>query len=167
VSTSLLKIKQNQGAQRVSIAYFKKIMVGSLLLLISSISYADDAIYTGIFSNKALDGYDTVAYFTENKPVKGSSDYQTEYKGADWYFSSNENLQAFLVSPEKYAPQYGGYCAWAVSAKNDFAPGDPDEWSLVDGKLYLNYNAKIKAKWEADRVNHITQADRNWPELIN
>ncbi|USD41742.1 YHS domain-containing protein [Vibrio sp. SCSIO 43135] len=136
-------------------------------LFTSSVSYAEDEIYTGIFSNKALAGYDTVAYFTENKPVKGSSKFQTEYKGADWYFSSQQNLDAFVAEPEKYAPQYGGYCAWAVSAKNDFAPGDPHEWSLVDGKLYLNYDDDIKQRWEQDRTYHITQADKNWPNLIN
>ena len=167
MNTSLLKTTRNQSVQGVSISSFIKIMVGSFLLLLSTLSVADDEIYTGIFSSKALDGYDTVAYFTENKPVKGSSDYKTKYKGADWYFSSNENRQTFIANPEKYAPQYGGYCAWAVSAKNDFAPGDPEEWSLVDGKLYLNYNDDIKTQWEADQANHIVQADKNWPALIN
>ncbi|MGF1695095.1 YHS domain-containing protein [Vibrio kyushuensis] len=141
-------------------------MLGGLLLLISSHGYAADEIYTGFFSSKALGGYDTVAYFTDGKPVKGSTDFQTEYKGADWLFSSHENLQAFIANPNKYAPQYGGYCAWAVSEKNDFAPGDPEQWSLVDGKLYLNYNSDIKRQWEAKQAHHIAQADKHWPSLI-
>ena len=137
-----------------------------MLLFVSSFSYASDEVYTGFFNNKALSGYDSVAYFTENAPVKGLAEFKTEYKEADWYFSSQENLQAFIANPEKYAPQYGGYCAWAISEKNDFAPGDPEQWSLVDGKLYLNYNEDIKNKWESDRTQHITQANQNWPSLI-
>ncbi len=88
-----------------------KNLSGLLLLLASSFGYAADEIYTGIFSSKALDGYDTVSYFTDNKPVKGRSEFKTEYKDADWYFASHENLQAFVADPQKYAPQYGGYCA--------------------------------------------------------
>lgn len=137
-----------------------------ILFSISQFTFAADDIYTGIFSSKALDGYDTVAYFTEGKPIEGSKKFTTEYKGADWYFSSQQNLDAFVHNPERYAPQYGGYCAWAVSAKNDFAPGDPMQWSIVDNKLYLNYDQEIKQRWESDRELHITQADKNWPELI-
>jgi len=137
-----------------------------ILFSISQFAFAADDIYTGIFSNKALDGYDTVAYFTEEKPIKGSKKFTTEYKGADWYFSSQKNLDAFVHNPERYAPQYGGYCAWAVSEKNDFAPGDPMQWSIVDNKLYLNYDQEIKQRWESARDQHITQANKNWPELI-
>lgn len=143
-----------------------KKLLGLLLLSISTFSHAADAIYTGIFSNKALDGYDTVAYFTENKPVKGLSQYATEYKGADWYFSSSQNLNAFIANPTQYAPQYGGYCAWAISAKNDFASGDPTQWAIVDNKLYLNYDQEIKQRWDNERALHIKQADKNWPSLI-
>lgn len=101
-----------------------KRLLGLLLLFVSSVSLAEDEIYTSFLSNKALSGYDTVAYFTEGEPVKGSSDFSTLYKNAQWYFSSKENLELFLNNPNQYAPQYGGYCAWAVSEKNDFAPGD-------------------------------------------
>lgn len=143
-----------------------KIVLSVLLLVVSQFSFAADAISTGFLSNKAVSGYDTVAYFTENHPVKGSSQYKTKYQGADWYFSSQENLDLFLAEPEKYAPQYGGYCAWAVSAKGDFAPSDPEKWAIVDDKLYLNYNQSVKEKWDADRALHIQQADKNWPNLI-
>lgn len=88
-----------------------------LIMLFSFPTFAADEIYTGIFSNKAVSGYDTVAYFTQGKPVKGDSKWQTEYKGADWYFSSQENLDKFKADPDAYAPQYGGYCAWAISAR--------------------------------------------------
>ncbi|WP_369920874.1 YHS domain-containing (seleno)protein [Marinomonas polaris] len=135
-------------------------------LFISSLAFAQDEIYTGYFSNKALSGYDTVAYFTDQKPVEGSAKYVTEYKGADWYFASQQHLDMFKTEPEKYAPQYGGYCAWAVSAKNDFASADPKDWAVVDGKLYLNYDDDIKRKWDQDPALHIKQADANWPTLI-
>lgn len=137
-----------------------------IIVLFSLPALAADEISTGIFSNKAVSGYDTVAYFTQGKPVKGDSKWQTEYKGADWYFSSQANLDTFKADPEAYVPQYGGYCAWAVSAKNDFAPSDPQQWAIVDGKLYLNYNAEVKNWWDDDRAGHISQADKNWPTLI-
>ncbi|RDL45628.1 YHS domain protein [Marinomonas piezotolerans] len=138
-----------------------------LMMLLSGVVYAQDLIYTGFFSNKALNGYDTVAYFTDNKPIKGDEKYVTEYKGANWYFSSAEHLSMFKENPEKYAPQYGGYCAWAVAAKSDFASGDPNQWSLIDGKLYLNYNADVKADWDKDPQGFIKKGDQNWPKLIN
>lgn len=143
-----------------------KRLLGLLLLLVSNVSLAEDEIYTSFLSNKALSGYDTVAYFTKGEPVKGSSDFSTLYKNAQWYFSSKENLELFLNNPNQYAPQYGGYCAWAVSEKNDFAPGDPNQWAIVDGKLYLNYDKKIKTLWDANQAVHIQQADKNWPNLI-
>lgn len=141
-------------------------LITMVMLLVSPYVCAADEIYTGFFSSKALDGYDTVAYFTSGKPVEGSKKFNTEYKGADWYFSSEKNLTLFVNNPEKYAPQYGGYCAWAVSAKSDFAPGDPHQWSIVDNKLYLNYDQEIKQRWEQDQAQHIQQADKVWPKLI-
>ncbi|MGX9416729.1 YHS domain-containing (seleno)protein [Vibrio sp. RC27] len=143
-----------------------KYIMATMLFFFTHLSFAADAISTSFLSNKAVSGYDTVAYFTEGKPVKGSSTFKTEYMGADWLFASQEHLDLFLAEPEKYAPQYGGYCAWAVSAQNDFAPSDPTKWAIVDDKLYLNYNASVKEKWDADRALHITQADTNWPALI-
>jgi YHS domain-containing protein len=137
------------------------------LILVSHFGYAQDKISTGYFSNKAVSGYDTVAYFTDSKPVKGDSKYTSKYQGADWYFASQEHLNMFKADPEKYAPQYGGYCAWAISDQNDFASSDPNQWAIVDGKLYLNYSKSVKEKWDSDRTLHITQADKNWPQLIN
>lgn len=143
-----------------------KALLFILLNLFTFSSFAADKVYTGFFSNKAVDGYDVVAYFTQGEPVQGDSDWQVEYQGADWYFSSKENLALFKADPEKYVPQYGGYCAWAVSAKNDFAPADPNQWAIVDGKLYLNYDAEVKAWWDDDQAGHIVQADKNWPQLV-
>lgn len=143
-----------------------KKIIAFALFFVSQIGYSADLISTGYLSNKAVSGYDTVAYFTEGKPVKGDSKYKTKYQGANWYFSSQANLDMFVAEPEKYAPQYGGYCAWAISVNNAFASSDPKQWAIVDGKLYLNYNQDVKNKWDADRTLHISQADKNWPALI-
>ena len=97
--------------------------------------------------------------------MKGSSDFETEWKGATWRFASAANREAFLADPEKYAPQYGGYCAWAVS-QGQTAPIEPEQWSIVDGKLYLNYNADVQAKWKADVPGFIARADENWPKVL-
>lgn len=129
-------------------------------------AFADkDPVYTGNFSNVAVEGYDPVAYFTEGKPVKGDKDFTTEYQGAEWRFSSQANLDAFLADPEKYAPQYGGYCAWAVS-QGYTAKGDAKHWKIVDGKLYLNYNSSIQKKWEKDIPGFIQSADASWPTVL-
>ncbi|MBV6631443.1 MAG: YHS domain-containing protein [Alphaproteobacteria bacterium] len=136
--------------------------VGTAVVLGSPLkAEARDPVYTGTFSSNAVSGYDTVAYFTEGKPVEGSSEFQTEWNGATWKFSSAENLAKFEADPERYAPQYGGYCAWAM-AKGQFASTQPENWAIVDGKLYLNYNDAIQARWDADIPNFISQADTQW-----
>ena len=143
-----------------------QLVILSVVLLFGCTSvYAEEPIYTGFLSSKAVGGYDSVAYFTESKPVKGEKKFSTHYMGAEWRFSSEENKALFTADPEKYAPQYGGYCAWAV-ADNSFAKGDPKQWSIVDGKLYLNYNAEIKSKWSQDSAELIVKGDNNWPNLI-
>lgn len=124
-----------------------------------------DPIYTGTFSNLAVQGYDPVAYFTVGEPVKGDKDFSTAYQGAQFRFASQENLDAFLADPEAYAPQYGGYCAWAV-AQGYTAKGDARRWSIVDGKLYLNYNRKVQSDWEADIPGFIQSGDQNWPVIL-
>lgn len=143
-----------------------KWLVGVFLVMVSSVSFAQAPIYTGFFSNKALNGYDTVAYFTEHQAVKGKSDFSTEYKGAKWLFASQQHLDLFVAEPEKYAPQYGGYCAWAVAAKNDFASADPNEWAIISGRLFLNYDEEIKARWDKSTAKFIKEGDKNWPNLI-
>lgn len=129
-------------------------------------AFAAPEIYTGRFSNTALQGYDTVAYFTEGRPVQGSSDFTTEYKGVVWKFSSQANLDLFLADPEAYTPQYGGYCAWAV-AKGQLAKGSAQQWYIEDGKLYLNLNRNIKSRWIEDREALIEDADANWPTVLD
>jgi len=89
-----------------------------------------------------------------------------EYMGAEWKFSTQANLDLFTANPEAFAPQYGGYCAWAL-AKGKLAKGRPEHWSVEDGKLYLNFNKKIKKRWEKDKVNFIVQGDENWPSVLD
>lgn len=121
-----------------------------------------------IYNTKAgaIKGYDPVAYFTKSKPVKGEQAYSFSWKNADWYFSTEENLKLFKADPEKYAPQFGGYCAYAVS-QGSTAKIEPEAWSIVDGKLYLNYNQNIKATWEANQADFIKKAEANWPKVLN
>ncbi|PQA87431.1 YHS domain-containing (seleno)protein [Hyphococcus luteus] len=132
----------------------------------ASAAFAKDPVYTGLFSNNAVDGYDAVAYFTEGKPVKGEKTFSMEYKGAEWRFASADNLAAFKAEPEKYAPQFGGYCAWAVS-QDYTARGNPENWTIYEGKLYLNYNDEIQKRWEADIPGLVAAGEENWPGVLD
>lgn len=114
----------------------------------------------------AIDGYDPVAYFTDGKPVEGDGDVTFEWNGATWRFASAEHRDLFSAEPEKFAPQFGGYCAWAV-AQGKTASIDPEAWKIVDGKLYLNYSKKIQARWEEDIPGNIEKAEANWPGLVD
>jgi hypothetical protein len=122
-------------------------------------------VYTGLFSSVAVSGYDPVAYFTDGKPVEGRKEFSTRWMNVDWRFASAQNRDLFVANPEKYAPQYGGYCAWAVS-QNKTASADPKVWKIVGGKLYLNYDQDIQKKWEADTPGHIARANHNWPSVL-
>lgn len=139
----------------------------SPVILTAPAAYADKApVYTGNFSNTAVQGHDPVAYFTDGAPVKGSKKFSTTYQGAEYRFSSAENLSAFEADPAAYAPQYGGYCAWAI-AQGKTAKGDADYWAIVDGKLYLNYNRKVQEDWNEDRLGFIDSANTNWPNVLS
>jgi len=112
----------------------------------------------------AIKGYDPEAYFEDGKPVKGDAAYQFQLKGATWRFSSAAHREAFTKDPERYAPQYGGFCAYGVS-EGHTAPVDPEAWSVVGGKLYLNYDKKVREDWKKDTDGRIRKADENWPKL--
>lgn len=144
----------------------KKNLFAIGLLLITTPALAVDPVYTSLFSDKAIRGYDTVAYFTEDKAVEGDDAYSMEYQGATWLFSSQENLDLFAENPEKYAPQYGGYCAYAVS-QNTTASIKPELFTIVDDKLYLNYSESVNEKWLKEKENFIVDADKNWPDLVD
>ncbi|WP_062263970.1 YHS domain-containing (seleno)protein [Endozoicomonas arenosclerae] len=142
------------------------IAVFAIALLFSNNAFAAKNIYTGWFSNKAVSGYDTVAYFTEGKAVKGNARFKYKYLEVEWYFSSEKNLEMFKKDPDKYRPQYGGYCAWAIAEKKQRAPGDPNYWKIVDKKLYLNYDADIQSRWIKDIPGFIKLGDKNWPKMM-
>ena len=112
----------------------------------------------------AIQGYDTVAYFTVGRPIPGNEAYSYHWQGSTWLFSSKEHRDLFRTDPQSYAPQYGGYCAWAT-ARDRLVKIDPEVWAIVNGKLYLNNNMKVQLKWEANREVVIAEADRNWPAL--
>jgi hypothetical protein len=113
----------------------------------------------------AMHGYDPVAYFTTGGPVEGQTRFVFRWNGALWRFASAENLASFKASPERFAPQYGGYCAYGI-AKGYAVNGDPLAWKVVGGKLYLNYDAKVQKAWEADIPGYIEKAEINWPKVL-
>ena len=112
----------------------------------------------------ALRGYDAVAYFKDGKPVKGAAEHKAEFKGSTFLFASQANRDAFAADPARYSPQYGGYCAFGVSGGYKAAT-DPAAFTVVDGKLYLNYNRDVQKQWSADVPGFIARADRNWPAV--
>ncbi|MGD9502754.1 MAG: YHS domain-containing (seleno)protein [Methyloceanibacter sp.] len=114
----------------------------------------------------AVHGFDVVAYFTEGKPVQGDASFAVIHKDATYRFASEANRDAFAADPDKYAPAYGGYCAYGVSVGAKF-DGDPRYWKIVDGKLYLNLDAGVQQAWLKDVPGAIKKADVNWPKLAN
>jgi YHS domain-containing protein len=132
-------------------------------LLLTNMAVAKP-INTGWFSTAAIKGYDSVAYFKEKKAVKGLNSYSHEWGGATWNFSSKENLEAFKTTPEKYAPQYGGYCAYAMKDGKKVNI-DPNSFDIKDGKLYLNYSKSVQKKWKAEAPDFIKKADTAWNKI--
>jgi YHS domain-containing protein len=116
-------------------------------------------------SGIALGGTDPVAYFTDGLPTQGTAAHSHDWNGAEWRFASEANRAAFAADPARYAPQYGGYCAWAV-AEGYTAPTDPDAWKIVEDKLYLNFSRGVQRRWQRDIPGNITRADANWPKVL-
>lgn len=140
-----------------------------ILAVATLISFARPAVASVDPVNKnlfgtALKGYDAVAYFKEGRPVKGKDEFRHDWMGAKWYFASQANRDEFAKSPEKYAPQFGGYCAWAVG-HGYTASIDPEAWKIVGGKLYLNYSKDVQKMWEQDVPGWIKKGNENWPGL--
>ena len=135
------------------------------LLAPAGAAWAVDPVFSTFFGG-AIRGYDPVAYHTEGKPVAGKRAHRVEWKGATWSFASAENKALFEGDPEKYAPRYGGYCAWAVS-NGGTASIDPDAWTIVDGKLYLNYSLGVREQWSQDIPGNVAKADVNWPKILS
>ena len=136
------------------------------LAVVSNVAHAcKPEVFTGR-GDVALRGYDTVAYFEQGDAVKGDKAFTAKYKDAVWYFASEANKALFEADPEAYAPQYGGYCAWAM-AMGDVVKSSPKAWHIHNSKLYLNVSKGIQKKWLANRDTFIEQADANWPAALN
>ncbi|MEM9668484.1 MAG: YHS domain-containing (seleno)protein [Pseudomonadota bacterium] len=136
--------------------------------LFASHAIAEDAVpqvFTAAENNLAVGGYDSVSYFS-GEPVEGSADFSTTHEGATFQFASQENLDTFLADPAKYAPAYGGHCAWGASQGAAY-PGDPKVWAVVDDRLFLNYNTEVQEGWDKDRAGFIEAADEAWPGVVN
>jgi len=152
---------------RLTLAFM---LLGPLIL---GSAFAEGKINTlekkGLFGYKesgiAIRGFDTVAYFTLGKPTKGTDAFTTEWNDATWKFSSQEHLDLFIANPEKYAPQYGGYCAYGI-AQDYVVKIEGDQWEIIDEKLYLNYDASVQKKWVKNKLGFIAEADRKFESLI-
>ena len=144
----------------------KKII--SLTVIILAIIGQVHAQKAEVFSpgGKAIKGYDPVAFFTESKAVMGSDKFSYSWNGATWLFSNQQNLQRFKADPGRYAPQYGGYCAYGAS-KGRKVPSEIDTWTIYNNKLYLNYSQEVKETWVKDEPGYIQKADRQWSEVKN
>jgi YHS domain-containing protein len=141
----------------------KSIMILLLASLLSQAIYAQTTTYSST-KGIAIKGYDPVAYMEMNKAVEGNTKYILEWSGSKWQFISQANLEKFKLSPQTYAPQYGGYCAYGCS-ENHKAPTDPNAFTIVSGKLYLNYNLETRQEWLKDTANRIKTANTFWPNL--
>jgi YHS domain-containing protein len=136
-----------------------------LCLAASTALAAKSAVNTGYFGDVAVKGADVVAYFTQGRFVEGGKEFSLKWNGAEWRFASAEHLRLFRENPEKYAPRYGGYCAYAM-AEGSTADIEPEAWAIVDGRLYLLCNMSVREIWLKDPRGYIKQADRNWPGVL-
>lgn len=144
----------------------RKVVALLLFLGMSLHAWAADPIETGTFNNKAIYGYDPVAYFTMDKPVKGDKAFTMEWRGAEWFFVNEEHLALFKANPEQYAPQYGGYCAYAMS-DGRLVGVDEEAFTIHEGKLYLNYSMSVMNEWRKDMATFIAEADALYPTKVD
>ena len=141
-----------------------RILMNILFLSLSMTGFGSVAIGMSPMDDSAIKRYDAVSYFTTGGPVKGSESFTYKWHGMTWYFSTKENRDLFAASPDKFTPQYDGYCAWAMSEERR-AHTDPEIWQIVDGKLYLNCSRSAHEKWSRDIPGNIRKADANWRKI--
>ena len=134
------------------------------LLFLAGISSSTFAANIHANSTTGVQGYDLVSYHSKSGPVRGNGHHVSKHDGVTYLFSSKKNKQAFDGNPQKYLPEYGGYCAYGVSVGKKFV-GDPQVWKLVNGKLYLNLDENIQKEWEKDIPGRIAMADKEWPKI--
>lgn len=153
------------------ISSIAKIVTVSAALSVAALSSPAFAVkqtggeYNTLYAGLGAKGYDVVAYFTKGKATEGSSNYTSQYGGVTWQFANEENRDMFAANPAKFAPQYGGFCAWGVSVGKLFDVDPVNGWKIVDGKLYLNFNGDINTTFSKDPAAYINKANGNWPGL--
>lgn len=161
---SVKKVGFEEGSvsgMRRKLALFAALMVFLALAMVQCLAIDPINKKRGV----AIRGYDPVAFFTESRAVEGDKQYTHRWMNAEWRFISAENRDLFAADPEKYAPQYGGYCAYAASQGRIY-DANPKFWKIVDGKLYLNYNGTAQQRWEKELPKNIAKAAQLWPQLI-
>ncbi|MDH3665718.1 MAG: YHS domain protein [Paracoccaceae bacterium] len=146
-------------------AALRSLAVALVLAIPAGFASADNPALVIDDQGRAVDGYDTVAYFSQGKAMAGDAAFSHNWQGATWLFTSAEHRDLFAADPERYAPQFGGYCAYAVST-NHAIKGRPDVWSIYEGKLYLNLGPGAQKKWERDVPGNIARAVNNWPGAL-
>ncbi len=158
--------KAQAAGRQVDRRAFLGLAAGGALLATALVFKARPALSAAVNApgGLAVQGFDVVAYFTQNAAVNGSPDIAIQHDGATWRFASVQNRDTFLADPGKYAPQYGGFCAYAV-ANGYTAKIDPQAFTVVDGALYLNFSKSVRTRWERDIPGHISKANANWPGL--
>jgi hypothetical protein len=146
----------------------KRVAVGLVAVLgLATVASLGGQNRAGVFNatrGVALGGYDVVAYFEEGKAVKGSAAFAHPWQGVTWQFATEARRSAFAAAPERFAPQFGGYCAYGVS-RGYAVDIDPDAWAIEGGKLYLNYSKSVQRTWNQDRAGYITKAEAQWPAV--
>ena len=145
----------------------KKLLISAVLVLTIAASLTAKSPVDAVNKSGdgvAVKGYDVVAYFQQSKPVKGTARFTHEWMGAKWQFANAADRDLFAADPQKYAPQFGGYCSWAVG-HGYTADIDPEAWKIIEGKLYLNYNKDVQKKWLEDTDRWIGDANKTWPGL--
>jgi YHS domain-containing protein len=162
-----MKFFNSIGRNSVSISPVSRIFILSVLaaalMMMSACSNESDVPLTVNVTEIAINGFDPVSYFNADRPAKGTEEFEYTWKDVTYQFSSKDNLELFKSNPAKYAPQYGGYCAFAMS-RGDYSRINPESYAIVNDKLYLTYNRDIKNAWLQDKENYISMADRIWQE---
>jgi len=157
-------IQATMTSRRTLVGVFLFVLAAFALGAIGAAAPARAGMTVYTADGAAIGGYDPVAYFTDGKPVPGKAEYSHDWMGVTWRFASAGHRDAFAAEPEKYAPQYGGFCAWAA-AEGYTAQIDPAAWHIEGGKLYLNYSKSVQSRWAKDIPGNIGKADRNWPDI--
>jgi len=164
---SLHRIVQSQSNLKnvAKVLALMVVVTGAVAPLTSHAVKQTGGEYNTMYAGLGAKGYDVVAYFTKGKPVQGSAKHESVYGGVTWRFANADHREMFEANPEKYAPQYGGFCSWGAANGKLFDVDPANGWTIVDGKLYLNFNADLNKTFTKDAAKFIPKADKNWESL--